>query len=214
MTTAHPLPQTTNAIRYLLTSYGFHLLTGILLHQQTTIKDLKNKKMKKKTNYSIYGLFTIAIAFSLATSQVSAQALSASLQSSDPIIAEASTAVNTKVLNAFERSFANAESPKWEVSNNHYVAHFRLEDRQALVAFWRNGNINYTILYGTEKHLPIHEKSLVQENFSDYKITATQHVIQNNANTWIVNVENDRKFYRLKIVEDEVVILECLKKMK
>jgi hypothetical protein len=52
----------------------------------------------------------------------------------------------------------------------------------------------------------------VQENFSNYRITATQHIV--NDNTWIVNVENDTKFYKLKIEDDEVLILECLGKMK
>ena len=170
--------------------------------------------MKQKTKYSVYGLLTIAMVFSLASSQVSAQALSASLQSSDKRYTEASTAVNRKVLHSFQRTFDRAENLNWEVSNNNYIAHFRLEDRQALAAYWRNGNINYTILYGTEKHLPIHEKSLVQENFNDYRITATQHIIMNNSDTWLVNVENDRKFYKLKIEHDEVVILECLRKVK
>jgi hypothetical protein len=60
------------------------------------------------------------------------------------------------VLNAFKHAFGNAENVKWEVSNRNHIAHFQLEDRQALVAFWENRNINYTILYGTDKHLPIH----------------------------------------------------------
>jgi hypothetical protein len=41
ITTAHPLPQITIANRYLLTSYGFHLPVGILLHQQSKFTKTK-----------------------------------------------------------------------------------------------------------------------------------------------------------------------------
>jgi hypothetical protein len=54
----------------------------------------------------------------------------------------------------------------------------------------------------------------VQENFSNYRTIATQHIVKDNGNTRIANVENDIKFYKLKIEDDEVLILECLRKMK
>jgi hypothetical protein len=181
------------------------------------LTDLKTKKMKPNFMSRVFTLLSVTIALSLASSQASGQVLTASVQSSAMMNTEVptnTTAVSEKVLHSFERSFATAKSPIWEVSDKNYIAHFQAEDRQALVAISKNGRILYTILYGTEKHLPAHEKSLVQENFADHVITATQNILQNNTSLWLVTLESKKDIYKVKITDGEVSILEHMTKLK
>jgi hypothetical protein len=176
--------------------------------------------MKKNLISRFYSLLSATLFLSLISLQSSSQELTASLRSPAKVHAGASVstktpaAVNAKVLNAFKRSFAGVQNPFWEVSNNNYFAHFQSDDRQALVAFRKNGRIDYSVLYGVEKHLPAHEKSLVHANFTDYEITATQHIVKNNANTWLVTIESNSDIYKVKVKDDEVSVVERMTKVK
>jgi hypothetical protein len=176
--------------------------------------------MKKILISRIYSVLSATVVFSLITLQSSGQDLTASIGSPAKVHAGASisaktpAAVNAKVMNSFKRSFASVQNPFWEVSNNNYYAHFQSDDRQALVAFRKNGRIAYSVLYGVEKHLPAHEKSLVQENYPGYMITATQYVVKNNVNTWLVTLESNRDIYKVKVKDDDVNVVERIKKVR
>lgn len=176
--------------------------------------------MKKNVISRIYSLVSATLFLSIISLQSSGQALTASVKS--PVKAYAAStirtkvpaAVNEKVLNSFQHSFAGAHNPFWEVLNDEYYAHFQSNDRQALAAFRKNGRIDYTIYYGTEKHLPAYEKNLVQSNFTGYTITATQQIMKNNVEAWLVTLENKKDIYKVKVEDDEVSILERITRMK
>jgi hypothetical protein len=176
--------------------------------------------MKKNSASRYSNLFSTTLVFSLISLQSFSQDLTASLGSPDRIhkVAYNSTnapaEVNAKIMDSFKRFFAGAQSPVWEVLDNKYYAHFQSGDRQALAAFRKNGQIDYYVLYGTEKHLPAHEKSLVLANYTDFTITTTQYIVKNNVGTWLVTLESNKEIYKVKTNGEEVSVVERMRKVK
>jgi hypothetical protein len=176
--------------------------------------------MKKNSISRFYTLLSVTLVFSLVSLQSSSQDLIAVMHSpakthtGTSLSTKTPAAVTAKVMDSFKRSFAGIENPFWEVSNNVYYAHFQSGDRSALAAFSKNGRINYTILYGTEKHLPAFVKSVVQSNYPDYVVTATQYIVKYNVGTWLVTLENNKEIYKVKVNGDDVYLVEHMKRAK
>lgn len=174
--------------------------------------------MKKNLTSQFWNCLSATVFFASVSFQASSQALPASFiySSNADVAAPARTSksvpVSTKMQQSFNRQFENAQNVYWESGNNEYYAHFKTEDRYGLVAIGKKGQINSTVLYGTEQHLPADEKRLVQSYYHDYAITATQQVTKNHIKLWIVTLQNSSQIIKVKLMNDELFEIERMRR--
>lgn len=122
--------------------------------------------------------------------------------------------VSTKVLRSFSQSFTGAENALWTTGHNNAAAEFKVEGRQAVALFNKNGRLVHTILYGTGKHLPHPERQLLQYEFPGYEISSTQEITTNNTKLWLVMIRDDREVVRLGVKDGELLEMERFKRSK
>jgi hypothetical protein len=119
-------------------------------------------------------------------------------------------AISEKVSNSFLKSFKTAESLVWNENKEGYIASFYMEGRQTLAWFNKAGRLDCTIYYGSEKDLPLQEKKMIQSNYPDHEITATQEINYNGAHVWVVVVQNCKSTKKIRILDGELFELEHL----
>lgn len=170
--------------------------------------------MKKNLTSQFWNCLSATVFFASVSFQASSQALPASFtypskaETAAPAPTSKSVTVNPKMQQSFYRHFENAQNVYWETVNNENFAHFTIEDRNGLAAIGKKGQINSTVLYGTEQHLPAEEKKLVQSIYHNYAITATQQVTKNHNNLWIVTLQNSTQIIKVKLMNDELFEME------
>lgn len=170
--------------------------------------------MKKNLTSQIRNCLSATLIFASVSFQASGQAIPASFTYSSKADAAAtartsrSVTVNPRMQQSFSKHFENAQNVYWETVNNENFAHFTIEDRYGLAAIGKKGQINSTVLYGTERHLPADEKRLVQSIYHNYAITATQQVNKNHINLWIVTLQNTTQIIKVKLMNDELFEIE------
>ena len=124
------------------------------------------------------------------------------------------SSVDAKVLKAFNKHFKNIDNQKWYLVNQDYLASFPVSDRQVMAWFSKNGQMNYAVYYGSEKHLPAQEKKMVESNYGDYLITATQEIQSPTGTAWVATLESHATILKVKITENGLEEMERIKKSK
>jgi hypothetical protein len=178
--------------------------------------------MKKHLASRFWSCLLVSLVFNSAFAQPNKQIIPASftspntttVTSNTKVAAATSAVVNAKVQRAFGRFFQEGTTPYWSVDSKCFIAKFKLGDRCALASFDKNGHLYYTILYGSAKHLPLAEKSLVQSNYRDYEITFTQEMITDEFKLWLVSLENCKNILKVRVMNGEIDELEHLQKSK
>jgi hypothetical protein len=117
-------------------------------------------------------------------------------------------AINAKVSRSFLENFKTAQSLVWNESAEGYIASFSFEGRQVLAWFNQSGRLDCTIYYGSGNDLPLQERKLVQSNFPDYEITATQEIDYRMTHVWIVTIRNCKNIKKLRLLDDSLDVIE------
>jgi hypothetical protein len=178
--------------------------------------------MKKYLTTRFWSCLLTSLVFSSVFAQSNKQIIPASFTSPNTTTVTANTntaaatsaVVNAKVQRAFGRYFQDGTTPYWIIDSKGLIAEFKSGDRQALASFGKKGFLNYTIFYGSAKHLPKAEKAMVQYNYRDYEITFTQEVITNIFKVWLVSLENCNNIIKVRVMDGEIYELEHLQKSK
>lgn len=116
------------------------------------------------------------------------------------VFASAPTAVNEKVLKAFNASFKDAEQVVWEEHTNVYEVKFVHNDIKSRITYDTNGNILKTIRYYNEEQLPLLIRGKLKEKFEGKKVfgvteVASQdqlnyHIVLEDEKTWTIVVSD------------------------
>jgi hypothetical protein len=112
--------------------------------------------------------------------------------------------VPDKVASAFEKSFADAQTPKWFHPNKNYVVTFIMDDIKHNALFTKNGYLLYHISYGNENTIPEEFRAMISSKFQNYDIIAVINVKQDSKSVWFITGEGKKDFLNLKI-EDGVI---------
>lgn len=112
--------------------------------------------------------------------------------------------VSAQVLRSFDQSFRGAENAFWTTGNNNAAAEFKMEGRQAVALFNKDGRLVHTILYGPGKHLPDVERSAIRYEYPDYEIISTQEITTSHSHLWLAVLQDDRQIIRVGVANGEV----------
>lgn len=128
----------------------------------------------------------------------------------------AATSIIRNLSYVLEAAFADAENVRWSKVNKYYLAQFITVDIYNRVLFRRNGVILYHIRYGSEKDLPGEVRRLVRTNYDyvDLNITKAINVQENNRNIWIVNMEDDKKYIKVRVEKGQLEQVSSIKKVQ
>lgn len=113
-------------------------------------------------------------------------------------------AVTPRVIKAFNRSFANAENVKWYANDKRFLVKFKQDEMNHHAVYLKGGYQIYHIGYGFENNLPANVKSLVESRYSDYTITRSFIIDQDNRNLWIVSLKSPNKIISAAIENGQV----------
>jgi len=120
------------------------------------------------------------------------------------VVFAAPTAINEKVLKAFNASFKDAQQVVWEEHTNVYEVKFVHNDIKSRITYDANGNILKTIRYYNEEQLPLLIRGKLKEKFEDKKVfgvteVATQdelsfHIVLEDEKTWTIVISDATGF--------------------
>ncbi len=127
-------------------------------------------------------------------------------------ISPADISIAPRVLKAFNRSFAGAESVKWYQLNNRFMVKFNQSAMNHHAVYLKGGAQVYHIGYGFENNLPADIKNLVKAQYGGYSINRTYTVDQDNANTWMVSMQSPSEYILAGVSNGQVREISRLQK--
>ncbi|TCC84025.1 hypothetical protein FBD94_17835 [Pedobacter hiemivivus] len=122
------------------------------------------------------------------------------------------TVVTNAVSKSFNELFKDAIAPQWYEVNKRYVVNFIMNDQKNRAVFTKGGSLVYHLVYAAENEIPEDVKSIVKDKYPDYKITFSVQVEQGDAKVWFINVEDATKILILKVYNDEMTVVNTIKK--
>ncbi len=154
------------------------------------------------------------ICFSVGVLFLSLMALNLKAQILLPEVTVTAANVPSKVDEAFQTTFKDAEDPAWYKINKNYLVKFLTNDMKNQAAFKKNGNMIYQIAYGFEKDIPEAVLSLVKSKYSDYSVLVGFNVKQDNRDIWVVNLENTKYIVKARVEDGNLEEAERIRKSK
>ncbi len=122
--------------------------------------------------------------------------------------------VSERVKSEFEKFFAGAANVKWEVKDDFYFATFDLNAKEVSAAYNAVGELLGISRILETCELPFSVSFAVAENYPGYSVAKTVTEITYEGQTsYYVNVENDKKFLKLKCTSNgEIAVDKKVKK--
>lgn len=128
---------------------------------------------------------------------------------SSPMNVAGSLPENKIVLKHFNKMFLNASNVSWTLERNgRENVYFTKDGFANSVLFDKKGNIIYLINYVSEKQLPADVKTLIENNYEEFKITSVDKVIQSNQTIWVVKLASVFHFITLSVEDGEMKEIE------
>jgi hypothetical protein len=170
---------------------------------------LKNQIMKNGFIPALIGCLAAAIS---CTTPVHAQEsktpthpkntlATAAVVTSEPRNIHTGVSVRTKVMRTFLQAFEGATSVRWSRDGRQCLASFTQGDQTGNALFSANGALQYSLQYGTEKHLPRDVRHLVRSTYYDLKIKNVTEVNSNNTKAWIVSLQDADNLVVVRVLD-------------
>ena len=105
--------------------------------------------------------------------------------------------VNERALKSFQRTFKEAESPRWFMIEKRFLVKHISNDMRHNTLYGRRGAFIYDIGYGVGKDLPEMLRSQVNDSYKNYAVTTAINVRQAGRTIWKINVEDDKNIITL-----------------
>jgi hypothetical protein len=121
-------------------------------------------------------------------------------------------AITKKVSESFDRLFKGAVKPIWYKADKRFIVNFILDDQKHKAEFTKGGQLLYVLVYGNEEHMPQDVRTVVKSKYFDYNITSTVKIDVDGKTIWLVNIEDARQFYVLRVEDGDMSIMNNFKK--
>jgi hypothetical protein len=108
------------------------------------------------------------------------------------------SAVNEKVLTAFNKSFKDAKEVVWSEYENFYEVKFTHNTVQAMISYDEEGNILRSRRYYFEDMLPLLIKAKINKRYSDKKIYGITELASDAEVAYYIILEDDKTWLTIK----------------
>src|SRR5579885_3347642 len=162
------------------------LITSAFFFAQTLFAQENNSNTNKNDNYSYVDLSKI-----------------------DPNIASTKTAVatetvNNKIAKSFKKYFGEQTEQNWSIVGTNFLNRFHSNGVLTNSMFDKNGNLIYTVTYGTEQNMPEDIRRIVKGEYYDYNISMAVNVNENKRDIWVVTLANEKKQITVRVEDGEM----------
>lgn len=147
---------------------------------------MKTKTFYAKVICSIVSIFILTNSFAADETKVNAN--------NSPYI-------NMKVKRAFIKLFGEESEQNWSITGQNFLNRFHVNGVLTNALFSKNGQLIYTITYGTEKQLPA-------------GITAATEIMEDKRDIWVVQLQNDSEVITVRIENREMEQVQQFYKSK
>ena len=149
--------------------------------------------------FKLTGLIASVLIFSNSFSQVS------SVENVQPLLQNSRFVKHfTNAVIGFHQRFPNAENVTWYSLKKNFGATFKMNDVNYRVLLNRKGRLMYKITYGNEKDLPVHIRKMVKGNYVEFLITAASLVEEDKREVWVINLEDESRYVRVSVENNEI----------
>lgn len=121
--------------------------------------------------------------------------------------------VSKQVSDSFASLFVGAQEPKWFQSDKNFVVRFIMDNQQNKAEFTRKGDLVYHMAFGYEKEMPADIRTIVKSKYFDYTINSTVKVEYEGKSAWIVNIEDGKQYFVLRVVDGVMDVLDKINKV-
>ena len=106
--------------------------------------------------------------------------------------------IDEKVLNAFNKTFKNAENVSWSTSKYTYEVRFVQNQITAKITYDREGNILRSLRYYGEDQLPILVLTKVKNRFTDKRIYGVVEESSEEGTYYHITLEDEKNWLDVK----------------
>jgi hypothetical protein len=122
--------------------------------------------------------------------------------------------ISDKLLQAFHKTFPDAQQVRWAETEDRYMVNFKQADILTKVEYDKDGNFISSIRYYSEKNLPVNILVRLQKRFSDKKVFGVTEVTNENSSVeYYIKLEDADSWVTVKSnVEGNMQVTEKYKK--
>lgn len=123
--------------------------------------------------------------------------------------------INTRAMRDFVSRYNNVTDEVWHKSNNNYIAVFIRDSVHYRVMYNSHGDLSYVMKYYEEPQLDRTVRATVKSVYYDYSIFIVQEIESPDAPTvYIINLQGATEWKKIKVVNNDMEVLEEYKKAR
>ncbi len=121
-------------------------------------------------------------------------------------------AIHVKAMRDFKKKYPDIEGEQWFLIPNGFMATFAVDSVKNRILYDSRGDWTYSVLYYSEKKLPKDVRAQVKSTYYDYAITGIDEVQVPGKTIYIVHLEDQSTWKKLRICDGEMEIIEDFNK--
>lgn len=123
-----------------------------------------------------------------------------------------SSALNERALREFNKAFKDVVNVKWSKISDGYLATFTRNMQLNRAYYDTKGRQTFTITYCEESQLPKEIRHQVRSVYYDYTIRMAEQVEGSGKTVFIVHLEGEDSWKKVRVADGEMEIMEDFKK--
>jgi len=123
--------------------------------------------------------------------------------------------IHIRALRDFVGRYGNLDDVVWHKGNKNFIAVFTRDSIQTRVIYNTAGVLEYTMRYYQEAQLKREIRHIIKSTYYDYKIFIVQEILKpDDEPVYIVNLQGDTDWLKVKVYGGEMEVMERFKKGK
>jgi hypothetical protein len=121
--------------------------------------------------------------------------------------------ISDKLLQAFHRTFPDAQQVKWAETEDRYLVNFKQGEILTKVEYDKDGNFLNSLRYYSEKNLPVNILCRLQKKYADKKVFGVTEVTSEASVEYYIKLEDAENWITVKSNVDGIMqVVEKYKK--
>jgi hypothetical protein len=158
---------------------------------------------------------TIVVLTGCAYSQESGHALATANVKALKLKSEYLNDINVRAMRDFVGRYGDVENVKWHNSKDSHIAVFFRDSIQHRIIYTSRGDLSFIMKYYEEKQMARNIRAQIKSTYYDYKIYIVQEIeTPDHPTVYIVNLQGDTDWKKVKLCQGEMEVMEEFKKGK
>jgi hypothetical protein len=121
--------------------------------------------------------------------------------------------ISDKLLQAFHKTFPDAQQVKWAETEDRYLVNFKQGEILTKVEYDKDGNFLNSLRYYSEKNLPVNILCRLQKKYADKKVFGVTEVTSEASVEYYIKLEDAENWITVKSNVDGIMqVVEKYKK--